>query len=849
MEFRVLGPLEVLEAGRRVPLGGAKQRALLAVLLLHANELVSVDRLTEELWGARPPDRAPKLVQGYVSALRRLLHGSDGTGPLETQAPGYVLRLADEDLDLRAFERIARDARAADDPIRAAGLLREALTLWRGPVLSDVVLEGPGREEAARLNDRRLAAYVERIELDLELGRHTDVVGELEGLIAENPFHERLPALLVLALYRSGRQAEALGVYRETRKRLVDELGLEPGEELQQLERRILAHDPALDLPARAPAPPPDVAPPRAAPAPAPPGDGGRVRKIVTVLFSDVVGWTSLAERLDPESLHQVQARYHEEIAAVLVRHGGTVEKFIGDAAVAVFGVPLVHEDDALRAVRAAAEIGDAVAELNEEFERDWGVRLGVHTGVNTGEVVTGVVSAGHTLATGDTLVVAARLQQAAAEGEVLLGADTFRLVADDVRAERVESLVLKGRITPVTAWRLVEITERRTLLSTLAATPLVGRRRELAALDEAYERAVEERSCRLTTVVGPPGIGKSRLLREFAERRPDATVVVGRCLPYGEGITYWPIADVVGQLVEGDPRSRIAELLTEDARGGEIAERVAGAIGRGPAVGSPDEIAWAVRKLLERIAAERPLALVVDDAHWAEPTLLDLLEYLLGFASDAPILLVCLARPELLEQRPVWAAPRPGTSLVALEPLSTAESESLLAHVADGSELPDDARVRVVAAAEGNPLFLEQLHALHAEQGGAPEAVPPSIHALLAARIDRLAPDERIVLERASIEGRTFHLGGLAALLPERLRGELEAQLMALVRKEFVHADRAGLAGEEAFRFRHLLIRDAAYAALPKITRAELHERFADWVEVRARARVELEDIVGYHL
>jgi len=845
----MLGSLDVLDAGRRVPLGGSKQRALLAVLLLHANEVVSVDRLVDELWGDRPPGSAGKLVQGYVSALRRLLSaGGVRDGPLETQAPGYALRVGSDELDRFVFERLAAEARAADGQELAARGLRAALALWRGPALADVTLEGPGRQEAERLNERRLAVLVERIELDLELGRHADVIGELEELVVSYPFHERLPALLILALYRSGRQAEALRAYRDTRRRLVEELGLEPGTELQQLERQILAHDPALDLP-RAPTPPPP-APPAPASRPAAPdgdGDGRRVRKMVTVLFSDVVEWSSLAERLDPEPLHEVQARYHEEIGAVLVRHGGTVEKFIGDAAVAVFGVPAVHEDDALRAVRAAAEIRDAVAELNHELERDWGVRLTVHTGVNTGEVVTGLVSAGHSLAAGDTMVVAARLQQAADAGEILLGADTYRLVADAVRAEPVEPLNLKGRSTPVPAWRLVELAADRPVLSVPAAAPLVGRRRELDALEEAYARVVAERSCRLCTVVGPPGIGKSRLLREFAAARGDATVVVGRCLPYGDGITYWPLVDIVDQLVGDDPQARIAELMEDDERAAAIAERVAGAVGRAHAAGSPEEIAWAVRKLFERVAADGPLVVVVDDAHWAEPTLLDLLEYLLGFASDA-ILLLCLARPDLLEQRPAWAAPRPATSLIALEPLSDAESRELLELIPGSEAFADEAVDRVVAAAEGNPLFLEQLRALHAH-GGAQGVVPPSIHALLAARIDRLEPDEREVLERASIEGRSFHLGGLAALLPERLRGELETVLMALVRKEFVHADRSGLAGEEAFRFRHLLIRDAAYAGIPKTTRAQLHESFADWVAGRTAGRVELEDITGYHL
>ncbi|MGH2997423.1 MAG: ATP-binding protein, partial [Gaiellaceae bacterium] len=379
------------------------------------------------------------------------------------------------------------------------------------------------------------------------------------------------------------------------------------------------------------------------------------------------------------------------------------------------------------------------------------------HTGVNTGEVVAGFVSDGHSLATGDTVIVAARLQQAAGAGETLLGPDTYRLVEQAVRVEPVAPLALKGRVGTVTAWRLVELTAEAPLVMRPEVAPLVGRAPQLAALHETLARAIADRECRLCTVVGPPGIGKSRLVRELVGSVEDALVVVGPCLPYGEGITYWPLAEIVKQVAGPAPEAWIAELLHDDERAPLIAERIAGAIGLAETSGPAEETFWAVRKLFEQLARERPLIAVVDDVHWAEPTLLDLLEYLVGFSSDAPILLLCLARPDLLDDRPSWATPRPSTSLIPLEPLSETESRRLIGQLTSVQGLPVRALERVIDAAEGNPLFLEQLHALYAEGGGvdAGQPVPPSIQALLSARIDRLEPDERTVLERAAIEGR----------------------------------------------------------------------------------------------
>jgi class 3 adenylate cyclase/tetratricopeptide (TPR) repeat protein len=562
-------------------------------------------------------------------------------------------------------------------------------------------------------------------------------------------------------------------------------------------------------------------------------------RKTVTILFSDVVGSTTLGERLDPEATRLAMSRYFEAMRAVIERHGGMVEKFAGDAVMAVFGIPQLHEDDALRAVRTAVAMQETAERVNDELERELRIRIASRTGVNTGEVVTG---AGQTLATGDAVNVAARLEQAAPVGEILLGADTYAAVRDAVRAEPVGSLDLKGKSAPVEAWRLVELADEVPAFMQRIDAPFVGRGRELARLEQALERSVSERRCELTTIVGVPGIGKSRLARELVQHATKHRVVVGRCLSYGEGITFWPLVEIVRQLPS------LEEVLVGDEEAELVAARVRGAIGAADAGGPAEETSWAFRRLFEALARERPQLVVVDDIHWAEPTLLDLLEYVVSFASDVPILLVCLARPDLLDERPTWIAPRSNATVLTLEALREDESEDLVERLA--TDLSDESRARVVEAAEGNPLFVEQLVAHQAESGNGELHVPATLQALLAARIDRLAPDERAVIERAAIEGRMFHRGAVTELLPEHQRSGVGSQLIALLRKEFIRPDTPLFPADDGFRFGHILIRDAAYDAVPKQLRAELHERYANWLEAQAGDRAgEYEEILGYHL
>ena len=553
-------------------------------------------------------------------------------------------------------------------------------------------------------------------------------------------------------------------------------------------------------------------------------------RKRVTVLFCDVTGSTALGERIDPESLRNVMARYFETAKAAIERHGGTVEKFIGDAVMAVFGVPVVHEDDALRAVRAAADLRTALGPLNEELEQRFQTRLQLRTGVNTGEVVTGTEER---LATGDAVNVAARLEQAAQPGEILLGGETLRLVRGAVEIEPVAPVEAKGKSEPLAAYRLVAVDQASP--TRVHIGPMVGRERQRHLLEEAFANVIADRTCQLFTVLGTAGVGKSRLVSEFLDGLQEATVVVGRCVSYGEGISYFPVTEVAIQLkADAAEHPGLAPILGDDE-----------------APTSPDEIAWAFRKLLEQHAATGPLVVVFDDIHWGEPAFLDLVEHVADFSREAPILVLCMARPELLDRRQSWGGGKLNATNVLLEPLGTDEAAELLAHLLP-SHVEDGLRSRILEAAGGNPLFVEEMVAMVAElqQGNGDLAeitVPPTIQALLAARLDQLDPHERIVLERGSVEGNVFHRGVVEALAPEER--EVPRQLMSLVRKELVRPDRAQLSGDDAFRFRHLLIRDAAYDALPKAERADLHQSFAVWLEDHGAELVELDEILGYHL
>jgi class 3 adenylate cyclase/tetratricopeptide (TPR) repeat protein len=594
------------------------------------------------------------------------------------------------------------------------------------------------------------------------------------------------------------------------------------------------------------------------------------VRKTVSIVFSDLKGSTNLGEALDSESLREVMTRYFDEMSAVLVQHGGTIEKFIGDAIMAVFGLPKLHEDDALRAVRAAAGMQRALARLNVELGQVWGVTLTNRTGVNTGEVVAGDPTTGQRLVTGDAVNTAARLEQAAPANEVLLGGLTYQLVREAVEVEVVEPLELKGKAERVPAFRLVRVRDRGEGWTRRQDAPLVGRETELATLDNAFTAAVESRSIRLVTMLANAGVGKSRLTEEFLRTVGDSgRILRGRCLSYGE-VAFWPLAEVVrhaASIREDDSaevaREKLAAIAGADAQ--DAVERVASALGIGEREFPLDEIFWGTRKLVETLAAEHPLVLIFDDIHWAAPTFLDLVEYLLDHVADAPVLLLCPARHELLELRPEWAE-RQGAERFVLAPLTAQDTERIVESLLGGAGVATEARTRIAAAAEGNPLFVEQLLAMLVESGElkaedgrwvaasdlADLAVPPTIQALLAARLDRLDPEERHVIEPASVIGHVFPQEAVEELVPEPVRPNVPMRLEGLAGKHLVRREEAGLGDGDRFRFDHVMIREAAYGGLLKRARATLHERFVTWADRVNRERgreTEFEEILGYHL
>jgi class 3 adenylate cyclase/DNA-binding winged helix-turn-helix (wHTH) protein len=900
MDFRILGPLEVLDEGRAVALGGGKQRALLALLLVHANETLTTDRLIDHLFGERPPAGAAKTLQMQVSRLRKALRA--GGAAIVTRERGYQLKLDTEQLDSQRFKRRVAEGRselAAGHPERAEALLEEALSLWRGAPLADLAYEPFAQSEIARLEDLRIGALEQLIEAKLALGRHAEVVSRLETLIAEHPYHERLRAQLMLALYRCERQADALQAYQDARTQLVEELGIEPGERLRELERAILAQDPALAMPATRPEPhagePSQLAPSpvqlptgvvtflltdiegssglweadpeamasalelhdqliartveayggrllktkgegdatmtafrrasdavagavelqrtlgaaswpgglevrvriavhtgeaheregdyfgpalnraarlraltgggttvlshataeivhdrlpegvslldlgprslrgisrpervfeiRPAPAPTAPYE---TRKTVTVLFLSVGASASEGRSLDAEARRRIISRCFSDMRAVLERHGGTVQTYPGDALMAVFGVPVLHEDDALRAVRAATEMSSALPALADETERAFGCRLTAGVGVATGELITAQVDDTQPPASGEAVNVAKRLEELAAPGEILIDDETHRLVRGCVRAEPAGGQTSRSGES-LAALRLVEVRADAPARPIRQESPLVGRERERATLSGTFSAAVGDRTCHLVTVLGAAGVGKSRLVQEFMRGLGDqASVLRGRCLPYGEGITYWPLAEVVSDMTGAGGHGpaeqsipAIAEQLAGEPKADLVVAGVAEALGIGGASGGTSEkIFWAVRRLFEAAARRRPLVVVFDDLHWAEPTFLDLVEHVADLSRDAPIVVLCMARPELLDERPGWGGGKLNATSILLEPLTEDETRELIANLLSQATVPRDVAARIAGAAEGNPLFAEELLAMVIDEG-----------------------------------------------------------------------------------------------------------------------------------
>lgn len=826
MHARILGSFQLDEGGRRIPVGGVRQRAVLVSLLLHANEVVPSEQLLMDLWGEDSPQSAANSLQAAISRLRRVLP----PGRLVTRAPGYTLRVFADELDMSTFERLVTEGRAAlaaGAAQRAARTLRQALTMWRGPALADFRYEPFAQAEIVRLEELQLTCVEERVEAELALGAASVLVPELRRLVGDRPTRERLRGQLMRALYLDGRQAEALEVYHEFRGVLRDELGLDPSPQLRALETAILRHDP--------------VIPPAQAAQAAPEAPLARRPVTVVCVLSRIA--SDSGAPLDPEVCDAVGEQSAASLAAVFERYGGELATSADERLMGVFGAASVNEDDALRAVRASLEARRVLTADMADTLRRYGANLTCRYGVATGEALVGgpvpLRSAGNV---GTQAVL---LAESAEPGQILIGQQTQELAAAAIETVSAGP----GRFALQSAQAVMRP------LALRLDVPLVNRDDEMRQLTQACAVASMERVTTLVTMLGEAGIGKTRLVCELERRLGhQATVLTGRCLPYGEGITFWPLREVIRQASGGhDSPDTIKALLDGQPDAEQVAARLSLALGPGNQ-GRLDgaEIFWAARRLLETLARSRPLLVVFEDLHWAEPTFLDLVESLAMQPGRSPVALVCVARPELIEQRPAWAADAASALSVELAPLAAGPSAALLDSLAGDQRFPPATRGRLLDTAAGNPLYLEQLAASlheHAATDTRP-VLPPTIQALLGARLQRLGPGESSVLARAAIVGKDFGLQAVRELLPPQARGPLSRNLQALAAKGLVQHQPSDRRPGEEYSFRHILIQEAAYRAIPKSLRAELHHRFADWLEyVYWEPGTARPEILGYHL
>jgi class 3 adenylate cyclase len=861
MRFRILGPLEALDGRRSVRLGAAKPRALLGVLLLHANEVVSTARLVDELWGEEPPTTATKLVQGYVHALRKQL----GPETPATHPPGYRVGVDEGELDLLEFQRLIEDARLAPAE-RAAELRRNALALWRGPPLADVVFEGPARHEVGRLSELHMSTQVELLEAELDLGRHSQVVGELELLVAAHPYQERLRGLLMLALYRSGRQAEALQAYKDARTVLSEELGLEPGQPLRDLETAILRQDVALaskgghTTPAREPA------------APQPPARAAGELRPVTALFADIVGSRALAERLSPDELRELVGGCLTQMSQAVEEYGGMVQAYQGDSICAYFGVPVTHEDDPERAARSALRIQEVVGNYARDIAEAWAIPdFVVKVGINTGRVSVGRVGAGNPqiAAFGDAINVAAHLTAATAPGTIAVGDETARRLAHRFTIERVGALEVPGRTQPVVASRLVGPLggARPSRLR-----PLVGRETEVARL-HAVASGLDAGRGQTLLLVGEAGIGKSRLLAELRSIAPErVTWLEGECLSYG-GLPSWPFIEVLRRwlgvesgdaevVVRTRARARLTPLFGEgDARALPSLARMLGTeLGDGT-VDDAREVRSAYVAWIEALAAEAPVVLALEDMHWAHASTRELAEELLELTDRVPLLLVATLRRDTASEgwrfrtRVLTDFSHRGTE-ITLDPLPTAAANEILARLLPGA-LDETTGDGIVARAEGNPLYLEELLRALLEGGGLERRhrtwttnltpsllLPPALETLLVARIDRLADGPRRLAQIAAVLGREFPVRVLEQVAEESTGDDLAELLRAEIVREVRRYP------ELVCSFRHGLLQEAALSSLTPDRRGELYGAVATAVEELHAGSLDdhLEQLAYYH-
>lgn len=841
MRFRVLGPLEVRDGVRSVPIGAAKPRALLGVLLLHPNEVVATTRLIDELWGEHPPATAAKLVQGYVHALRTLL----GADTIITQPPGYRVHVDRGELDLSEFQRLIDEARSAS-PDRAAELRRSALALWRGPPLADMVFEGPARHEVGRLSEFHLATQIELLESEIELGRHAAVIGELDPLVAAHPYQERLRELLMLALYRAGRQAEALEAYQAARRSLSDELGLEPGQALRDLEAAILRQDASLS--AGEPREPVLTTPPAA-----PEGARDELRP-VTALFADIAGSTALGERLAPDEVKALVGECVTQMSKAVEEYGGTVQAYEGDGICAYFGVPHAHEDDPERAARTGLRILEVVGAYARDIAEAWAIPdFAVRVGINTGRAGVGTVGAGspQTVALGDTVNVAARLQSAAAPGTIAVGEDTARRLVHRFVFEPLGPLSVKGRAEPVVASRLVGPI-RAVAASRLRA--LVGREAEIDRLRAVAN--VETGRGQALLILGEPGIGKTRILAELRSLLPaHITWLEGHCLSYG-GLPSWPFVELLRRwldvelgeaevVVRTRVRARLAPLLPNEAALAGLSRLLQIRLGPDLAAstGTATEARQAYVEWIEALAGQGPVVVAVEDLHWAHESTRELAEDLLELTERSPLLLVVTLRRDPASEgwrfrTRMLAEFSHRATEIGLEPLAPDAAQEMLASLLPGL-VDHETGKELVARAEGNPLYLEELLRGLLEGGGLERRhrtwtttlkpsllLPPALENLLVARIDRLADGPRQLAQVAAVVGREFPVAIL-----ERIAGDVTRDDLAmLLRAEIVRELRRY--PELVCAFRHGLLQEATLSSLTPARRRELFAAVASAFE-----------------
>lgn len=863
MDIRLLGPIEVVIESRPVDIGPTQARASLVALALSVGRSVSVERLIDTLWSDDPPLSPRKSIQKQVSTLRKNL----GTSTIETTEGGYRLNVPEEAIDVQRFESLIESAFHMGDIRAGLEQLDQALGLWRGDPLGGVGTLDGFRGDRARLEELRLVAIERQAEIRLSLGEPAAMAGHLEDLVAQHPLREGLWALLMKALYRSGRQADALGAYQRLRSLLVEQLGVDPSVELQELELQILDHDPSLDRPERGlgrPAPTDVVAGAGAPPSNASFATTGELhgaeRKVITVML---VGLGPMARQVteDPEDLHELLTPYRDVIREAVERYGGEIDLQSGDAVRAIFGV-VAHEDDPERALRAALRIQEAATRLKEEKPNaSLDVGVTVDTGLalvdSTGEVDPPLV--------GDVLTTATRLQELVTPGEVIVGAGTHSATRRFTDFEELGQLPPEDGRSPLEAWKVLDVRSRTGADEPLSAV-FVGRDLELAQLEEALARVIRDENPQLATITGDPGVGKTRLIQHFRIRLDGSPVPVawrqGRCLPYGEGIALFALSGIVkaqAGILESDSGEE-AKTKLDDAVGllgvrdderEWLISRLQPLVGIGkasPETAGRDELFRAWGRFVEALADRHPLIVVFEDIHWAEDVVLEFVEHLIDELVQVPLLVVCTARPELLEDHPTWGGGKRNATAIALPSLSAEDSTELLRELLSGMEVDAATRVSIQHRSGGNPLYLTE-YARMALDDGHFRDVPDSLQALITARIDRLPEEEKMMLQTASVIGERFWLGAASHLhgLPPAPARELAKRL---VRRRLIRPSRLSLvAGEEEFSFGHALVRDVAYGLLPRRSLRRMHQKASDWIEANAGERVaDVAEILAYH-